>query len=133
MNPAALRTMVSRFLTDTCTIRQSGTVAFDADAGEDTETTGATVYTGCCRVRPTGGDRLAVIGDAPRYLRLFDVTIPWDTVGVTVDDVVTITASNDPHMVDRVLRVTDVLGGSDTAHRRLICQDTLTDDEGAAA
>lgn len=130
LNTSGLRTMVSRWLVDACTIHSPGRPVFDADAGIDTVDPGDEVYDGVCRVRPTGGDRVVMAGDAPVTLRLFDLTLPWETTGIMVDQVVTITGSDDPHMIDRQLRVVDVLGGSDGVHRRVVIEDTLTVDEG---
>lgn len=125
MNFSALRSMVGRFLTDSCTITTATTVEFDPDLGYDVDTPGDTVYSGVCWVRPTGGERVVEAGEGPVALRLFDVTLPWSTTGIEVDQLVTVTACVDPHLIGRVLRVVDVQGGSQTPHRRLVCEDTL--------
>lgn len=130
LNPTRLRTVVERWLTDTCVIRSPGLPVYDPDEGVDTITAGDIVYEGACRLRPTGGDRIVMAGDAPISLRLFDLTLPWDTTGIMVNQQVTVTVSNDPHIVDRAYRVTDVVSGTDSAYRRVIVEDTLTVDEG---
>jgi hypothetical protein len=126
VNFTPLRTMVTGFLTDTCTITTSSTIEYDETLGHDVDTAGDEVYAGVCRVRPAAGDRVIAIGEGTVTLRLFDVTLPWDATGIEVGQLVTIDASSDPHMVDRELRVADVQGGTDTAYRRLVCEDTLS-------
>lgn len=125
-----LRTMVNRWLNDTCTIRSPGIPTYDPDEGVDTVAAGATVYSGRCRLRPTGGERIVMAGETPITLRMFDLTLPWDTTGVKVNQQVTIDSSEDTHVVDRVYTVIDVQGGTDSAYRRLVVEDTLTIDEG---
>lgn len=128
---AALRTTVARFLVDSCTIASPADPEFDDDLGYETVGVGAAVYSGVCRIRPTGGqERVHLAGEALVTLRTFDLTLPWDTTGVKVGQRATITSSEDPHMIDRVFRVVDVQGGSDGAYRRLIVEDTLDVDEG---
>lgn len=133
LNPARLRTMVDGWLNDTCTVNAPGVVAYDPDLGYDTAAAGGEVYSGKCRIRPSGGSRVVMAGDAPVTLRLFDLTLPWDATALLVDQLVTVTDSNDPYMVDRVFRVVDVLGGSDTAYRRAVVEDTLAPDESETA
>lgn len=132
LNPSRLRTMTDRWLNDTCTIRRPGRPEYDADLGYDVITAGETVYTGPCRLRPTGGDRVVIAGDAPITLRTYDLTLPWDTEGIKVDQVVTIDDSNDPHTESRTFTVTDVQGGTDGAYRRLIVDEVVDIDEGEA-
>jgi hypothetical protein len=121
---AALRTVASSFMVDTCTIATPSTTEFDD--GSYTDTPGEAVYSGRCRIRPIGSDQVVQAGEAPVSLRLFDVWLPYDTVGVEKDHLLTVTVSDDPYMVGRVFRVTDVQGGSDGAHRKLQVEDTLT-------
>lgn len=128
---SALRTMVGSFLVDTCTINEPPDTEFDPDEGTYADTIGDEVYFGRCWVRPTGGQRVVDVGEGAQSLRTFDVTLPWDTTGITINQLVTVNSSDDPHMIGRVLRVVDVQGGSDTAYRRLVCEDTLTVEGGS--
>jgi hypothetical protein len=121
---AALRSTVSMFLVDRCMITADAPPVFDPGTGEYTHPTGATVYTGPCRVTPTRGERVVVAGETTVTLRLFDVTLPWDTTGVEVHHLVTVTQSGDPHLTNRQLRVVDVQGMSEAAYRRLVCEET---------
>lgn len=133
LNPTRLRSMVAGWLNDTCTIRSPGRPEYDADLGYDVTTTGDTVYSGPCRLRPTGGDRIVIAGEAPITLRMYDLTLPWDATGLKVDQVVTLDESNDPHSDGRTFTVTDIQGGTDTAYRRLIVEEVVDIDEGEAA
>lgn len=127
----SLRTMVDRFLVDTCTIREPGAVTFDPELGYDTTTAGDEVYAGVGRLRPTGGERVVIAGDAPITLHLYDLTVPYDTVGLKVNQLATIDTSDDPMLEGRIYRIVDVQGGSDGAYRRLIVEDTVDVGEGS--
>lgn len=124
----ALRSMVSRFLVDTCTVTSPAATAFDPDDGYS-DATGATVYTGPCRVARPSGPQQVEAGEDTVTLGRFDVTLPWDTVALEVNQLVTVTASGDPFLIGRVLRVIDVQGMSDAPYRRLVCEDTRTQSE----
>lgn len=130
---ANLRTMVDRFLVDTGTIRSPAAPAFDEDLGYDTAGTGDAVYAGRCRLRPSGGARVVIAGDAPITLRLYDLTLPHTATGVEVDQLATMDTSDDPSLAGRVYRVVDVQGGSDGAYRRVVVEDTLDIDEGSGS
>lgn len=53
------------------------------------------------------------------------VQVPSATRGVRVDDWFTVTASNDPNLTGRVLRITDVTYGSEGFTLDLECKDDL--------
>jgi hypothetical protein len=124
MNPAALRSVVARFLTDSCTIATPGAdPVFNPSTGYS-DADGDEVYDGPCRLRPSSGSTVDA-GGAVLTLHRYDLTVPWDTTGLTVGQVVTITDSNDPSLVGRTYRIVDVQGGTDTPHRRAVVEDTL--------
>lgn len=128
MSFTGLRSMVDRFLTDTCVISTPVEPVYDPDTGDYPDVTGTIVYDGKCRVRPSAGPRVVNAGEDTVSLHTYDVWLPWDTTGVEIDQLVTVT-SDDPHLTTRVLRVIDVQGGSETPHRKLVCEDTLTVSE----
>lgn len=131
MNFTALRTMVAGFLTDACTVRSPGEPTYDEDQGIDVLGTGDVVHEALpCRLRPTGGERVVVVGDGVVTLRMFDLTCAWDVTGFAVNQIVTMDDSSDPHVIGRPFRVVDVQGGTDSPYRRLIVEDVLTVDEG---
>jgi hypothetical protein len=110
-------------MTDTCTVtRPSGEQVFDEDTGEYTQGT-TTLYTGKCRVRPmpNSSDRQVEAGDAAVEIWPFTVSLPMTATGIKASDKVTITASDDPGLVDRVLVVRSVAFGSQITARRLGC------------
>jgi hypothetical protein len=123
----ALRGMVDGFLVDTCEIRAPGTEpVFDPMTGTYSSAEGPVVYSGRCLLRPPAVvATVVVVGEQPVSLRSFDLTLPWDTVGVAVGHKVTMVSSGDPHLVGRIFRVVDVLGGSEAPHRRCRVEDTL--------
>lgn len=129
---SALREVVARWLTDTCTIGRTTTVEFDPDTFQDVPTAGTAVYDGPCRVRPLAAEQV-VVGDANVPIRTHNVWLPWGTVGVKAGHVLTVTDSDDPYLVDRAFTVTAVEGGTGTAYRKLGVVEQLDTDEGEAA
>lgn len=129
---SALREIVARWLTDTCTIGRTTTVAFDPETFQDVATAGSAVYEGPCRVRPLAAEQVAV-GEASVPSRTHNVWLPWDTVTVKAGHVLTVTDSDDPYMIDRTFTVTEVEGGTGTAYRKLGAVEMLDVDEGEAA
>lgn len=128
---AALRSVAEGFMADTCVITTSPAVTFNATTGVESNTAGSSVYAGKCRVRPSAFPQLANAGEGVQTQRLYDVWLPYDIVDVDLDHIVTVTASDDPYLVGRDLRVTDVQGGSDGPYRKLQAQDTLSAGEGS--
>jgi hypothetical protein len=120
----ALRSTVSRFLVDTGTIRAASDLAYDPELGHDVDTPGDQVWSGVCWVRPATDDEVRA-GESVVGLHLYTVWLPWDTEGIALDQIFTATSSADPYLVGREFRVVRVAGGSQTPHRRLLCEDTL--------
>jgi hypothetical protein len=122
-----LRHHAESLMGDTCGIRGPGTEpVFDPATGTYTSTDGDVVYEGKCRLRPPSTvATVVVVGEQPVSLRSFDLTLPWETTGVAVGQQVTMLASGDPHLVGRIFRVVDVLGGTQTVQRRCRVEDTL--------
>lgn len=116
------------WLTDTCAITTATEAEFDPGEGTYVTVAGDSVFAGACRVSPATAPSVVQAGDSPVPLRHFNVFLPWDTVDVELDHVVTITASTDPHLVGRRLRVVDVQGMTDGVYRHLLCEDLLTVD-----
>lgn len=119
-----MRATVDSTLTDTITIADRAAPSFNTGTGTYDATTDAPVYSGPCRVgiaAALGSDAEAG-GEAFRLL-VYKIRLPWDTEGITVGQVATITASNDPHLVDRELRVTDVRGMTDPLSRWIMAEE----------
>lgn len=125
MHVSRARSRVTAWLTDTCTITGPASIDYDEEAGHDVDDAGQAVYTGDCRITPASAVDYVNAGEAPIPLRLYNLFLPWDTVGIEVDQLVTITASTDLYLVERIFRVVDVEGMTDGVYRRLLCQDTL--------
>ena len=89
-----------------------------------------TVYTGPLRLQrsqraagftPAGAETLPVAA--------YVAAVPWDVTGITVGDVVTITASDDPAVVGRRFTILDVeLNAFAVTARRFHCE--LLNDQG---
>lgn len=124
---SALRPMAEQFMSDRCTINRPSTIEFDKEELEESDTAGDLVYSGKCQVRPLSPDTLVEVGEGPLTLNDLIVRVPVIVTGVGLHDVVTITASDDPHMVDRELYVVGVTGGTGAATRNLYCRNVTTE------
>lgn len=113
------------FLLDTCTITHDPHGARDSTLDQTTgllappapETT--TVYEGPCRVTSVVGT-LANEAGSRLEAELYDVQLPWDAALPAIGDKLTISAStDDPTLVNAVLRITSVERGTVVLIRRL--------------
>ena len=67
-----------------------------------------TVYTGPLRLQRAGGGGFVQAGAETLPVGVYVAAVPWDVTGITVGDVVTITASDDPAADGRRFTITDV-------------------------
>jgi hypothetical protein len=120
--------LAESLMVDSCTItRRGGDPVFDDTTGTYTPATPTTVYTGVCKVRPSNlsGNTTAQAGEREVSLWPFSVSIPV-AEDADLDDVVTVTASLDPSLVGRTLRVRSVARGTYLTARRLDCEEVST-------
>lgn len=114
-------------LLDACTIKHPTGESIDPDTDEIT-TTYATVYSGQCRVKPFLAGHATVAGDSPLELQRYEIQIPWNaSTAVVKDDVVLITASDDPWVVDatagKPLTVVDPQYSGTSTVRHIVVED----------
>jgi hypothetical protein len=111
-------------MVDTCVFRRSSTTApiYDDTTGNLTPAAPTTVYAGPCMVAElrTQPSVNLVGGEAENTTR-YQVSIPHSATGVRVGDRGEITSSWDPALQDIELTVRQVIVGTRTARRRLIC------------
>lgn len=114
-------------LSDRCTIaRAADDATFDTAAGVYTPAGTVQVYVGPCRVVSNAvDDRTVLVVDERRAIRSTVVVLPFDVDDVEVDDVVTVTVSDDGRLQGRSLRVTGVEVDSAATARTLYCEDDL--------
>jgi hypothetical protein len=121
-----VRAIAEDAMTDECTITRGGTRTFDRAAMKYTGEAGATQYDGPCRIQPDPGrDKVVEAGGELVTLRRFTVSLPLSAIDVKVDDHVTFTASRDPGLIGRQMRVINVAAGSYEGQRHLTCFDDL--------
>lgn len=112
-------------MTSTCTVREKPTQTTDPSTGKVTNTPGATVYSGKCRIRPaqTWG-RVAVLAGAQITPDTFLVDVPITVTGVRRGHETTIDSCPDPDLVGRTfyVRFTPDAGDGVSA-RRLLCEE----------
>lgn len=118
--------LAESLMTDTCTITRAGAGerTFNATTNSYTDPADTTVYTGACRVKPSAlsGNTTAQAGEREVSLWPYSVSIPFAETA-ELDDVVTVTASADPSLVGRTLRVRSVARGTYLTARRLDCEE----------
>lgn len=116
---AAGRRAAEALMVDACSITRGGTQTTD-DLTGDVTSTPTSVYAGRCRVQQqVAFARAGDVGEATRWYSRLELQIPATTVGVQVNDRVTVTASvNDPDLVGRVFEVRGLAHKTHaTAHR----------------
>lgn len=122
-------------LLDACLIKHPTGQSIDPDTDvititydtvyDDAEETGAG---GPCRIKPFQSGHATVAGESPLELQRYDVQIPWDATGPVVkNDIVLITSSDDPWVVDasagKPLTVIDPQYSGTTTVRHVIVED----------
>ena len=116
---ASVRKFVARTLVDTVEVRRmewehelnSETLVSGYDSGE-------VIYTGPARVRPTNGQN-EVVGESVMHLRSARVNLLYDAPAIHRNDVIRVTESANPDLVDRWLQVTEVRLASQEGYKRV--------------
>jgi hypothetical protein len=118
-----LRAEAEAAMTATCTIRErDGEWVTDEATGEATQTPGAAVYTGKCRVRPaTLQAQSRELGGGEMFVSDLMVAVPVDASGVRKGQLVTIDSSPDVALVGLVAEIQDVARGDFLSARRMWC------------
>jgi hypothetical protein len=114
----ARRTLL-KYLVDECVIREAHTKA-QGVLGADHEVTypaaPTETYIGKCLVSDLASSHGTTPGEAPTQLDETGLKLPPDTPGLAPGQIVTITASNDPTLVDTEFEIVRVAGRT---HRHL--------------
>jgi hypothetical protein len=131
IHPSMLDTVTgwaARGRIDECVITREGPAVWDPDTNVDTAAT-ATVYEGSILiqdVRPSSESRSQPFGDQPVVTSSYFASIDAAAADIHVEDIVTVTASADPDLLGRTLRVTEVRLDSFHVRRRLLLEETTT-------
>ena len=92
-----------------------------------------TVYTGPLRLQRAGGGGFVTAGAETLPVGVYVAAVPWDVTGITVGDVVTVTASDDPAADGRRFTITGVeLNAFAVTARRFHCELLNEADEPAS-
>lgn len=106
--------------------RASGPPVHDPETGSTSQPT-TTVYSGPCRIQEHQISAHEADAAAQRITtHAYQVSGPVE-MNLELDDVGTVDASNDPTLVGRPLRVTDIQRGSLLFQRDVTCIDDLED------
>lgn len=124
---ADLRTLLTYTLKDSCTIERRGEPTFNPGDGSLTPGAVTTIYSGDCLVmsRDAYTRETSVVMDATTLMS-YAAVIPHTATTVEDDDVFTATATDDPRLQGRPLRVTGVEMQSEVVGRVLFLEDNLS-------
>lgn len=124
---AAGRQATDRLLIDTCTIVRPGAAEATLDEATGALVPPATtpVYAGVCRLRQRAGGATGDVdaGEQQISLRDYLLEIPWDSTPPEVNDLASVTVSDDAHLAGRELRITQVHHSSTLLVRRMTVED----------
>ena len=108
-----------RGMVDACTIRRGGTPTTDEDTGVVTPAW-TQLYAGKCRVQQGLAQAAQQEAGEDYLLQLrLEVQLPVAVTGLEPGDEVTVTASQDPDLVNRVFLVRDLFHKTDLTSRRV--------------
>ena len=103
---------------DRCRIERTTGTTVDPETGESTPQT-TVVYAGKCRVMSWAVATTSPnVGQQRTDLLRMDLHVPMSVAGVAVNDVATITASRDPDLVGKRLRIDNLAHKTDATARR---------------
>ncbi len=121
----AVQAVATGAMRDTCRISPAAT-----SPGVLNRTTGlyapgvdSVLYEGACRLQPaTKFDRLAEVGEDMVTFGRYLLHLPMTAALPTVDSIVVILTSTDPHAAGLRLRIVDVRVGDLQAWRQIVCE-----------
>lgn len=105
----------------TITRKGAGSGVLNPVSGVFSPPAATTVYSGQCRVRKptTAMEQEIVFGDINTTVSRFIVNLPYDAPIVDIDDVFTLTASDDSQILGVPMRVATIVGKSVLMYRQL--------------
>lgn len=115
------RTQWATRFTATCVINRVGLGAINTTTGVYTPTN-TPQYSGPCLVRPASPASVQ-IGEELVEQRNYLVVVPYDEEDVAVDDIVTVTSTNDGVLDGKTLVVRNVRADEYNTARKLDCED----------
>lgn len=120
---AAGRALAIQLQGDVGTVTRPGAIpgTIDPDTGVFTPPAATTVYDGQCRVRKptTALEQEIVFGDVNVTVSRYVVSLPHDAPLMSIGDVFTLTATDDPEILGVPMRVAVVVGKSVLMYRHI--------------
>ena len=118
-----LRSSAESLMVDTVTVTRPGADTFNPATGLLTAAAGTTIYEGPGRLRlPTAQESDVMFGEEQLTRYRFVACLPHDTTGVQIGDVLTITKSGDPDVVQRSYTITAVHLSTFTMYKAYGCE-----------
>ena len=106
--------------------------AMDPNTGLYPNPVSSTIYTGPAHVSPVTfrRDRQEIGGMEAVRIRQYRAILPWDSGDIWIDDLMTVSDTQDPQMIGKTFEISDVLYESELGVRRISLTDTSKDGEG---
>ena len=115
-----------RLMASTCVVsRVEGEPVFDPGTGEYDEPPTVEVYSGPCKIVPTGGERVVEFGEGPTTVRTYSVNLEGVVEDIEVGDMVVVAGSRDSDLDGRELVVLDVPKSDWITHRHLVVEERV--------
>lgn len=120
---AAARALLEAAMVDTCRLeRPQGGGSYDPNTGDITPTDPVTIYEGRCMTgAPIGAVTETLRAGVEEYADRYPISIPADAGPPEVGDHVHYLTSTDGQLAGQHLRVVEVIYGTHTARRRMLC------------
>jgi sulfite reductase alpha subunit-like flavoprotein len=118
------RAKAEELMTDTCVINRITGWTLDPNTGANTPTL-APQYSGKCRVKVAGASTAqdSSVGETSVPQIPTVVSVPTSVITLAEGDQVTISASNDPELVGKVLLIKAIQTSTHITARRLLCEE----------
>lgn len=125
-----LRVLAESLMIDSCTIKRATGYDTDPNTGARVVVYGDPFYDGPCRViMPSGtGSDVHVLAQELATQNYITVCVPASSPPALADDVLTVTASQDPALAGRSLRIESFYGQTWSVERRYVCEESTTPD-----
>lgn len=112
---------------DTITItRPAAAGDWDSSTGLVNQQPPELIWEGPATINPSSGSSGGDAAGQDIHTTKLDVTIRHHTPDINIGDIVTVTSSDDPHLVDVTLRIDSISSGSGQYGQHLLCIDDRT-------
>lgn len=108
-----------------CVVKRTVKGEFDPETGEYGDDIETEIYSGGCKVVPTGGERVVEFGEGPVTIRTYSINLDGLVENIKVGDDVTVSGSRDPKLNGTPLVVLDIPGSDYMTNRHLVVEEQV--------